>query len=350
MRVITKKRKAAALISGGLDSMLAAKVMLEQGIHVEGLNFFSGFFGVGSKVFTLKKNLGKARYNNAQWIAKQLGIQLHVINIVDEFRDVLLNPKYGYGSAINPCLDCKIFIVCKALAWIKQHNFDFVITGEVIGQRPMSQRRDTMAVVKRDTCANGLLLRPLCARHLEPTIPEIQGWVDREKLFNFDGRSRKPQIALAKRYGFTQIPQPAGGCLLTEAIYAARLQNLWQVTTRRNYTLDDINLLKVGKHLCPRTHLHMIVGREERENQFLQQYADKFMHLFCVNHPGPLVLLQGAINSDDLQLAARITARFSKGRDTEKVLVQIKPLEEPAYQLEVMPDIDERKLQEWYIV
>jgi len=344
-----KKRKAIALISGGLDSMLAAKIILEQNIHVEGLNFFSGFFGVGSKVVTLRKQQNKPNYNNAQWIADQLDIKLHVIDVVEEFKDVFLQPKYGYGSQLNPCLDCKIFIVKKALEWIKKNNFDFIISGEVIGQRPMSQRRDTMFVVKRDSGAEDLLLRPLCAKHFPETIPEREGWVDRKKLLDFVGRDRKPQIALAKKYGFKNFPQPAGGCLLTEANYAARIKDMWRAKDDKEYTLDEINLLKVGRHLRPRAHFKLIIGREEVENEFLEKYRNKFISLECVNHMGSLVLVDGKVDNDDLELAARITARFGKGCDKKKVLIQVNPLQKRTYQLEVEPLLGREISPEWYI-
>jgi len=332
------------LISGGLDSMLAAKVILEQGIYVEGLNFYSGFFGVGSKIINSRK---KPNYNNAQWIADQLKIKLHVIDVVEEFKQVFLQPKYGYGSQLNPCLDCKIFIVKKALQWMKQNNFDFVISGEVIGQRPMSQRRDTMNVVKRDSGAEGLLLRPLCAKHFLETIPEREGWVDREKLLDFVGRDRKPQIALAKKYGFKHFPQPAGGCLLTEPNFAARIKDMWRVKNNKDYTLDEINLLKVGRHLRPRAHFKLIIGRDQKENEFLENFQNKYISLHCVDLPGPLVLVDGEVSDADLNLAAQIIARFSKTQ--EKALVQIDPLQKQPYQLEVKPLTMQEVLLDWYV-
>jgi len=345
-----KNKKAVALISGGLDSMLAAKVILEQGIHVEGLNFYSGFFGVGSKIISAKN----PNYNNAQWIADQLGIKLHVIDVVEEFKDVFLNPKYGYGSQLNPCLDCKIFIVKKALEWMRQNNFDFVISGEVIGQRPMSQRRDTMNVVKRDSGAEDLLLRPLCAKHFPETKAEREGWVAREKLLDFVGRDRKPQIALAAKYGFKHFPQPAGGCLLTEPNFAARIKDLWNrvgarraVPKNKDYTLDEINLLKVGRHLRPRPHFKLIIGRDQKENEFLERFQDKYISLHCVDFPGPLVLVDGEVTAEELKLAAQITARFSKAQG--EVLAQIDPLQKQPYQLKIKPLAMQEVLLDWYV-
>jgi hypothetical protein len=194
---MTQQRKALALISGGLDSLLAARVMQEQGIHVEGVNFFTGFCVEGHTHAIRQKDRHKPKRNNALWVAEQLGIKLHIIDIVEEYKDIVLNPKHGYGANLNPCLDCKIFMVHKALEWILAHGFDFIITGEVVGQRPMSQRKDTMPVVARESEAHDRLVRPLCGKNLPPTLPEREGWIKREGLYDFSGRSRKPQMALA---------------------------------------------------------------------------------------------------------------------------------------------------------
>ena len=198
---MTEQRKAIALISGGLDSLLAAKVIQEQGVHVEGINFFTGFCVEGHTHAIRKKDRAKPKRNNALWVAEQLGIKLHIVDIVEEYKDVVFNPKHGYRANLNPCLDCKIFMVKKAHEWINEHGFDFIITGEVIGQRPMSQRKDTMPVIARDSGAEDRLVRPLCAQNLPSTLAEKEGWLDRDKLYGFSGRSRKPQMALAKQFG-----------------------------------------------------------------------------------------------------------------------------------------------------
>ena len=190
-------RKAVALISGGLDSLLAARLIQQQGIQVEGINFFTGFCVEGHTHAIRKHDRNREKRNNALWVAEQLGIKLHIIDIVEEYKDVVINPKHGYGANLNPCLDCKIFMVGKAHDWIKEHDFDFIITGEVIGQRPKSQRKRYLPVVAEESGADDLLLRPLCARNLPPSRAEKEGWVAREQLQDFSGRSRKPQIALA---------------------------------------------------------------------------------------------------------------------------------------------------------
>jgi len=197
---MTFQRKAVALISGGLDSMLAARVVMEQGIHVEGINFFTGFCVEGHTHAIRKKDKAKPKRNNALWVAEQLGIKLHIVDVIEPYKAVVINPKHGYGANLNPCLDCKSFMVAKAHEWIEEHQFDFIITGEVMGQRPMSQRKHTMPVVQKESGAGDLLVRPLCAKKLPPTLPEREGWLDREKLFDFSGRSRKPQMALWQKH------------------------------------------------------------------------------------------------------------------------------------------------------
>jgi tRNA-specific 2-thiouridylase len=347
---MTFPRKAVALISGGLDSMLAARVVMDQGVHVEGINFFTGFCVEGHTHAIRKQNRDRPKRNNALWTAEQLGIKLHIIDIIDEYKDVVINPKHGYGANLNPCLDCKIFMVNKARDWMVAHGFDFIITGEVIGQRPMSQRKDTMPVVARDSGAADRLVRPLCAKNLPLTLPEREGWLDRERLHGFNGRSRRPQIALAARYGIEDFAQPAGGCcFLTDRQYAVKLEDLWKTRGRRDYELDDIMLLKVGRHLRPRPHFKLIVGREEGENRFLEGYRKRFVHMFPSSHVGPLVLLDGDVDADDIELAARLTARFSKGRNAARVSVEVYDGTGSARTIDVEPMPAEQIPQEWYL-
>ncbi|MBI1423959.1 MAG: tRNA (5-methylaminomethyl-2-thiouridylate)-methyltransferase [Gammaproteobacteria bacterium] len=347
---MTQQRKAVTLISGGLDSMLAAKVVMEQGIHVEGINFFTGFCVEGHTHAIREKDKAKPKRNNALWVAEQLGIKLHIIDVIEPYKQVLLNPKHGYGANLNPCLDCKCFMVGQALQWMRDHNFDFIITGEVIGQRPMSQRADTMPVVQEESGAGDLLLRPLCAKNLPPTLPEREGWVDREKLYDFSGRSRKPQMALAAQYGFTDYATPAGGCcFLTDENYSRKLTDLWQARHSREYELDDIMLLKVGRHIRPSEKFKLIIGREEGENKFLEGYRKQFLHLRSTSHTGPLVLIDGEVNEQELQLAARITARFGHGKTAEHVDVEAVYPNGSVQQLHVSPLPPDQLKQEWYI-
>ena len=345
-----RQAKAVALISGGLDSLLAARVVMEQGVHVEGINFYTGFCVEGHTHAIRKKDRQRPKRNNALWSAEQLGIKLHIVDIIEEYKDVVINPKHGYGSNLNPCLDCKVFMVNKAREWIDANGFDFIITGEVIGQRPMSQRKDTMPVIARDSGAGERLVRPLCARNLPATLPEKEGWLDRERLYGFNGRSRKPQMALAKQFGFEDYAQPAGGCcFLTDKQYSVKLADLWRSRGRREYDLDDIMLLKVGRHLRPRAHFKIIVGREEGENRFLEGYRKRFTSMIPTSHTGPLVLIDGETGSDDIELAARLTARFSQGRDAALVTVEVRQTDGTTRSLEVTPMPSEAIPGDWYV-
>ena len=345
-----ENRKAVALISGGLDSLLAAKLILDQGIHVEGINFFTGFCVEGHTHAIREKDSNRPQRNNALWVAERLGIKLHIVDIIEEYKRVVINPQYGYGANLNPCLDCKIFMVNKALVWSQENGFDFIITGEVVGQRPKSQRKETMPIVARDSGAGERLLRPLCAKNLPITLPEQEGWVDRQRLLDFSGRSRKPQIALAKRFGFTDYAQHAGGCcFLTDKQYAVKLSDLWKSRGRREYELDDIMLLKVGRHLRPRPHFKLIIAREEGENRFLQGYRKQFTYLESVSHNGPLVLVDGDVGEADLALAARVTARFGQGRDAKHVQVQVTGTDGCSKVLAVTPLPGGAIPDEWYV-
>lgn len=347
---MSTQAKAVSLISGGLDSMLATRAIMEQGVHVEGINFFTGFCVEGHTHAIRNKDRQRPKRNNALWVAEQLGIKLHIVDVIEEYKEVLLNPRHGYGQNMNPCLDCKGFMVRKAYEWIQQNDFDFIITGEVMGQRPMSQRKDTMPVVQRESGAGDLLLRPLCARHLPPTLPEREGWVNRDKLFGFNGRSRKPQMALAQHYGFTDYATPAGGCcFLTDKAYSEKLVDMWQHRSSRDYQLDDIMLLKVGRHLRPRPHFKMIISREEGEGKFLEGYRKQFLHLRTHSHAGPLVLIDGEVNDDDIHLAARIAARYSQGRDAGQVEIEVITPDEQHQILQVRPFGQDEISPEWRV-
>ncbi len=330
--------------------MLAAKVVQDQGVHVEGINFFTGFCVEGHTHAIRKKDQSKPKRNNALWVAEQLGIKLHIVDIVEEYKQVLFNPKHGYGANMNPCLDCKVFMVSKALEWMEAHGFDFIITGEVVGQRPMSQRADTMPVVARESGAEDRLLRPLCAKNLPRTLAEREGWVDRERLYDFSGRTRKPQIALAEQLGFTEWATPAGGCcFLTDETYSRKLVDLWQARGHREYELDDIMLLKVGRHIRPKPNFKLIVGREEGENQFMEGYRKQFTTLRTTSCTGPLVLADGELSEADLELAARITARYSKGRAAERVTVEVSAYGGEPKVLDVTPLPPHEVSEQWMI-
>lgn len=348
-------RRALALLSGGLDSMLAVRVMQEQGIEVEGVNFFTGFCVEGHTHAIREQK--KPKRNNALWSAEQLGIKLHIEDISEDYKSVVLNPKHGYGANMNPCLDCKIFMVGKATLMLNKARalaadggFDFIITGEVVGQRPNSQLKYKMPIIARESGADDRLVRPLCAQLLPATLPEREGWIDRAKMYGFNGRSRKPQIALARQFGFEDWATPAGGCcFLTDESYSRKLADLWQARGEREYELDDIMLLKVGRHLRPAPHYKLIVAREDGENNFLMGYRKQFPHLLPVSHGGPLVLVDGSPTEADLDFAARIAARFGQGRAADTVTIEVVPKGGVARILPVAPLPASEVPEAWYI-
>ena len=346
---MNKPRKAVALISGGLDSMLATKTIIEQGVHVEGINFYTGFCVEGHTHAIRSKDQAKPKRNNALWVAEQLGIKLHIIDVVEEYKNVLLKPKHGYGAHLNPCLDCKIFMVKKAKQWMEENQFDFIITGEVIGQRPKSQRKVTMPIIAEQSGADDRLLRPMCAKNLPMTLPEREGWVNRELLHNFTGRSRKPQFELAQQYGIKDYAQPAGGCcFLTNEHYSAKLADLWRSRGKREYELDDIMLLKVGRHLRPQSHFKLIIGRDEGECNFLEGYRSQFVHLRPTSHQGPLMLIDGEPGAEDIHLAAQVLARYSAA-EADQVTVEVNSIDGVSWPLQIKPMLAEQIPQEWYV-
>lgn len=357
VKVMGIQRKAIALVSGGLDSMLAVRAMQEQGIHVEGVNFFTGFCVEGHTHAIRKRDQDKQKRNNALWVAERLGIKLHIEDISEDYKDVVLNPRYGYGANLNPCLDCKIFMVGKANAILNRARalavdggFDFIITGEVVGQRPKSQRKDTMPLVARESGATDRIVRPLSGKNLPETLPEREGWISRDKMFDFNGRNRKPQIALAKRWGLDDYAQPAGGCcFLTDESYSRKLGDLWQSRGHREYELDDIMLLKVGRHIRPAPHFKLIVSREDGENNFLEGYRKQFHALRPLSHGGPLTLVDGNVTRDELIYAASLAARFSQGKMADSMTFQIEPMGETPFVTSVVPVRPEEFNQHWYI-
>ncbi|MDE0310476.1 MAG: hypothetical protein OXI60_11710 [Acidiferrobacterales bacterium] len=347
---MTTQRKAIALISGGLDSMLAARIMQEHDIHVEGLNIFTGFCVEGHTHAIRNKDRKKKKRNNALWAAEQIGIKLHIVEAIEPYKQIVLNPRHGYGANLNPCLDCKGFMVGMAKEWMEENGFDFIVTGEVMGQRPKSQRRSTFPVVARESGAFDRLLRPLSAKLLPPTLPERARWVDREQLYELSGRSRRGQIELADRFGITEYSQPAGGCcFLTDEAYSRKLQDFWDHRTDRNYELDDIMLLKVGRHLRPTDDWKLIIARDAGETNYLSGYRSQFAHFSITSHSGPLTLVDGDIPDADVELAARVVARFGSSRDAERVDVRFTRTDGREHTLTVSPIRPSEIPEPWYV-
>ena len=313
--------KAIALLSGGLDSTLAAKLVLEQGIELEALNFLT--------VFCTCTNRGETCLAS-QKAVDALGIPLKVFNVSEEYLDVVKHPKHGYGSNMNPCIDCRIFMMKKAKAYMEEAGASFIVTGEVLGERPMSQRRDAMRLIEKEAGLDGLVLRPLSAKLLSASIPEKEGWVDREKLLKIQGRSRKPQIQLADHFGIRDYPCPAGGCLLTDPGFAQRMRDLNRY--HPDFLLNDVHLLKMGRHFRLSPHLKLVVGRNEEENQKIQTFSQEGDFLLKVSrYPGPLSLLRGEPKEEEIAKAAAITARYGKAKDLEKVEVIYEKVNEESH-------------------
>ncbi|MBF0622508.1 MAG: tRNA (5-methylaminomethyl-2-thiouridylate)-methyltransferase [Magnetococcales bacterium] len=317
--------RALGLLSGGLDSILATRLLMEQGIEVECVNFYTGFCVQGHTSAIRNQKPGKEPpRHDALYAAQQLGIKLHIEDISEDYVRIVTNPKYGYGKNLNPCLDCKVFMVQKAWEMKQKMGFDFLFTGEVVGERPMSQRKDTMPLIEREADVKGWLLRPLCAHVLPETEPEKQGMVDRSKLHGITGRSRKPQFALAEQLGIKEYPTPAGGCcFLTDENYARRLQDLWTQRGTKVYSMEDILLLKAGRQLRPLPDVKVIVGRDQSENNFLQGFRQGRIAVRAKDLPGPLALVEGELDEAAVHLVCRLVARFGKGKNSPEVTMEV---------------------------
>jgi len=309
------RNRAVMLFSGGLDSRLALKLVLRQAVELHALHFTS--------LFSASQGSGRSAGGGAGAdFARECGVAVTLEDITEELMGLVADPPHGRGSGVNPCIDCRIMQLRRARAVMERVGGRFVVTGEVLGQRPMSQRRDAMRVIERAAGLEGLVVRPLCARSLEPSIPEREGWVDRRKLLDITGRGRKPQMALAQELGIIDYPAPAGGCRLTEPGYAARMRDLM---AHEGLSVADAGLLKVGRHLRlgPRTRL--VVGRDEAENARIEALAQPGDCLLDAEaFPGPTSLVRGAWDADALRLAARITARYGKGHAEAQVVVIVR--------------------------
>jgi tRNA U34 2-thiouridine synthase MnmA/TrmU len=298
-----KKTEALALLSGGLDSTLAVKLVLDQGIDVEAVNFVSPFCLCG------KTGCGATR------VAHELGIPLKTISVGSDYLRMVRNPKHGYGKNMNPCIDCRIFMLQIARRYARQTKASFIFTGEVLDERPMSQHYRALKTIEREAGLEGKILRPLSAKLLPETIPEKKGYVDRGRLLAIRGRSRKKQIQLAQQFNITDYPCPAGGCLLTYREFALKLKDLF--THKKRVTLKDVNLLKKGRHFRHEKN-KIIVGRNQAENNALTQMKARGDFYFEVPGCGsPVTILQGPKTRKAILKAAALTAHYSDNRDPE---------------------------------
>jgi len=308
---------ALGLFSGGLDSILSCRLLMRQGIRVVAVKFVTPFFD-----HHLLADEG--RY--VRRMKKLYGIDVQLADLSMGYIDLLRNPAHGFGKHFNPCIDCKILMLTRAREMMPRVQASFLFTGEVLGQRPMSQRRDTLRIIERDSGCTGLLLRPLCAKRLDPTRAELEGLVDREQLLGFTGRGRRQQMDLAESFGISEYPNPAGGCVLTDPNLGERIQRFYQglFACGRNFTVNDINLLLVGRQFrLPGGHW-LVLGRNKRENERIRTLVqDDDIVLRLVDRPGPTGLLRYAPFPDSesaapdqvLQDAASLIVRYGRKTD-----------------------------------
>jgi len=301
------KIKAVALFSGGLDSILAVKLIQEQGIEVKGVNFRTPFFGLEKAYLT----------------AKDLDIDLEIIDITEELLGILRNPKHGFGKNMNPCIDCHALMFKKAGEHMTKIGASFILSGEVLGERPMSQNRNSLSIIERESGFEGRILRPLSALLLPETIPEKEGLVDRNRLLDISGRSRKRQMELAAHLGLEDYPSPAGGCKLTEPGFSKRLRDLF---AQENFSLEEIELLKLGRHFRLSKDDKLVVGRNKEENEQLKDFFQDGDFLFkAKNLKGPISLLKKVSKVDDelIDKSCQITARYCDRNEEENEEVYI---------------------------
>lgn len=322
--------KALALTSGGLDSILAAKLIADQGIEVTGICFASAFFGS----------------RNAEKMAEQIKMPLIIIDFTKEHLEMTKNPKHGYGKNMNPCIDCHAMMLNFAGRYMEEHGYDFLITGEVLNQRPMSQNIKSLNIVKKESGYEDKILRPLSALKLPPTQMEIDGLVDRTKLLGFSGKTRKPQIELAEKMEIVEYPSPAGGCFLTEPNFGRRLKDLYEYNKEKADS-NDVRLLNIGRHFRISENVKAISTRNKDEYEMIKELLTEDMWVFdTAEHKGSTVVLKPAIGyeptADEIYLAASITARYSKGKDEDEVSVKYKKQEENEYSfIKAKPAMDE---------
>ncbi|MCW4020165.1 MAG: 7-cyano-7-deazaguanine synthase [Candidatus Bathyarchaeota archaeon] len=320
--------KALVLFSGGLDSMLAMRLIMNQGIEVEAVHFVTSFSAYNERF--------------VDDFCKESDVKLHKVSLSQEYLDLVVSPRHGYGSQMNPCIDCRILAFKKAKEMAERIGADFIVTGEVLGERPFSQKKDSMFLIEREAGLEGKILRPLSAKLLPESKPEKKGFVNRERFYAIRGRRRLPQIELAKKLGISEYPNPAGGCLLTDPRFAERLRE--HLKHEKRLTLVDAELLKVGRHFRV-DKAKVIVGRNEEENMRLLSTA-KEHDLPCmevIDYVGPVTLLVGEVDRETVKKAAAITARYSDA--PRRIVAKVRYVSEEGEQILESRAIEDEELR-----
>ncbi len=289
--------RAIGLLSGGLDSALAARLLIEQGIEVIGLHLRSP----------------TACRSDVQEVARDLGVRLVIREKGEEYLRLLRHPRYGYGKNMNPCIDCRLFMFQLGRPYLDEFDACFLFTGEVVGQRPMSQHRNSLLMIDKHSGLRGLILRPLSAQVLPETVPEQRGWVDRSRLLGISGRSRTEQLALAQRFGLKHYQSPGGGCLLTDARFSAKLRDLFDHSPEEQTRVDDVELLRLGRHFRIGDRVKLVLGRDQDENRRLAAFEgpDRWL-IEPEGFHGPSALVCGPRDEHSLMQAIRLIVRYSK--------------------------------------
>ena len=308
---VSLTHRAVALFSGGLDSTLSILAVLRQNVKVTALKFITPF----DQDMTAMSPF----IEEPHALAEKFGFDVETLEIPGQFLKIVKKPKFGYGKNMNPCIDCRILMLKAAKDFMKKIEADFIISGEVLGQRPMSQRKNVLYLIDKEAGVEGYVLRPLSAKLLKPTIPESEMIINRDVLYDFRGRSRKPQMTLAKEFGLTKYPAPAGGCLLTEPNYAHRLKEL--LTYNLGPGLDDLLLLKIGRHFRLSPSCKIIVGRNKSENDQLWSLSARGLILKIETCGSPTVLVTGEITEEAVRVGASLCVRYSDAKNLSEVEV-----------------------------
>ncbi len=304
--------KALALLSGGLDSILAVKVAQEAGVEVEAINFIIPFL----------QSPDQNGVGNAASAAKQLQIKLHYHVCGADYLQIIEHPGHGYGKRMNPCLDCRIYTFKTAAQKMQEIGAAFLITGEVYDQRPNSQRLDALDITARDAGFKDLIVRPLSAKLLRETLPEMNRWINRAKLLDIKGRGRSRQIALAAHYGITDYPSPGGGCLLTNEEYSLKVKDLLEHDLK--LSMGSVHLLRLGRHLRLSPKVKIIIGKDQAENEALKRAAaPENLILELIDYPGPVTLYIGPPEEESIHLAAAMTGGYGNVPEGAEVKVGI---------------------------